>query len=75
MATYTVVPMTGPSASLYHGTSINKAKKICDESDNACVVLQFVKYNKPMPAVYWNSRFRNYVEDRGNECYEGMTRW
>lgn len=60
---------------LYKGTSLNKAKKICDACEEPCAVHRFVKFNEPMPVDYWNDSFKAYVEERGNQCFVGMIHW
>ena len=75
MTTYYVSTIGLDGKTLYKGTSLNKAKKVCDACEEACAVFRFVKFNKPMPTDYWNDSFKAYVEEHGGECFVGMEHW
>ena len=75
MATYYVISPTSFNMTLYKGTSLNKAKKICDAHPDACYVTRFTGFNIPLPLEYWNSAFERYVLSRGKKPRVGMTHW
>lgn len=75
MTTYYVSSININISTLYKGTSLNKAKKICDACPDSCYVARFAGYNIPLPVEYWNGAFERYVLGRGKKPRVGMTHW
>lgn len=79
MTTYTVVIDNDETEKMPYRTvkttSIRKAKQICDEATTQANVVRFVKYNEPMPLVYWNDKFEEYVKSRGKTPVVDMINW
>lgn len=76
MTTYYVSSIDPNTKTLYKGTSLNKAKKVCDECSEPCKVHHFTGYNIPLPIDHWNEAFEKYVAERGRTtCFVGMTKW
>lgn len=73
MATFKVRTIGIDGKTLYSGKSFNTARDACNTCPEPCAVLELVRYNDPMPVLYWNSAFSDYVESRGRVCKVGMT--
>lgn len=59
MTTYQVYAFKKDGETLYRGTSLNKAKKVCDACEEPCAVFHNVaKLYATMPVEYGNDRFK-----------------